>query len=707
MWPNVIVIFTFALLTLTPPLHLDLAFEDLNAVVDGVVRSRRVVLVPKLAGGALPIDAVLCATVVQQHGKGFQCFARLEPIELSRLGTGAYSVTLELRRRPTAEEDPQSILDVSEWARLLGLAAPHTLRFRVEMGADEAAQPPAIYWVFPRNNERLSTGSFELSLRIEGGARLTGWIYCVSVDAPLPDRLAVSSESNNVVSSGCFRVAAPASSGLFDASGGSGASGGAPRLAPREVVLDGTFTPGEHFARVALYDPANEAGAAPFDAAVVAFHVDAPVDAAVDAATRARPAASASATAAIEIVVMSVRSRDRYDEALTMIKSLLLHRPRRRGDGGSGGGGGPGHRHLRVNINLITDAAGRAFFEAVSKTLAPRRPDVSFVFHDFDRVCAAPVDAFLREFGFPLTAHYSGRAGFCRLFFPDTLPAHLDAAIALESDQLFFRDVGELWDHFATWSPTQLVGIPELYKPWRDARGDGGGGGGGGSDGEEGRRRPRCAAAALGSNGTAECAADGSRLRPHNGVIGGVVMYNLSRLRALPLPPPQQEQEQEQELELELEQELAPAESAAEQQQHTAWGTWWRARLRGFVARGGGTWRPVLNDQDVLNAALALAAPAEGVDATVLFTVPCEWQLQYHAYLEEVRFCGEDGGGEGSEARATFAGFSCSAAAQRGAFLCRRAPALVHYMASSYRVASPSYYTEFWKATAALPLSML
>ena len=652
-----------------------------------VVRATSVVLVPT-ASAPLPRDAVLCATVVQQHGKGFQCFANLEPIELSRLGSGAYSVTLELRRRPAAAGSVDgSDSDVSEWARMPGVAPPHTLRFRVEL-PHAVAKEPAMYWVFPRNLERLSTGSFDMSLRVEASMDVAaaGLVHCVAVDAPLPARPRAGERGvgagtrDGEMSSGCFDV-------VLSRSGSGGESEGGRGGGTQEVVLRGSFAVGAHVAHAALYDRAS---GAQLDASTVRFDVLAA------AAERAAPAgaaggeagwgantiaaveggASDAAGAAIEVVVMSVRSHDRYEEALTMIKSMVLHRRRRAMD------------RLRLNINVVTDAPGRRFFGEAARAIERRRDDVRVVLHDFTYACAAPVDAFLREFNFRLTAHYSGRAGFCRLFFPDTLPATLDAAIALESDQLFFRDVGELWREFKSWSPTQAIGIPELYKPWRAARG-----GGEGAAAE--RQQQRCAA-------EAQACTEPLRAPPvaasHNGVIGGVVMYNLTRLRALRVVPAGEEEGE------------PPSRGAQPTRPETGWGAWWRARLRAFAARArdrdGAQWAPVLNDQDVLNAVLTLPPPAPRdaprVDDTVLYTVPCAWQLQYHAYLDEVRFCGTDGVGS-----ADHRGFSCPAAASDGAFLCREAPGLVHYMASSYRVASPSYYTEFWAAAEATPLDML
>ena len=98
-----------------------------------------------------------------------------------------------------------------------------------------------------------------------------------------------------------------------------------------------------------------------------------------------------------------------------------------------------------------------------------------------------------------MSSHYSGAAGFCRLFLPDFLAAHygnplrdagpehdggpeddggpggggpeddggpdlggLDALATIESDQLFFEDLALLWDEFALWGPRALVGAAEM-----------------------------------------------------------------------------------------------------------------------------------------------------------------------------------------------------------------------------------------------------
>ena len=48
-----------------------------------------------------------------------------------------------------------------------------------------------------------------------------------------------------------------------------------------------------------------------------------------------------------------------------------------------------------------------------------------------------------------MSAHYSGAAGYCRLFMGPYLAAlGVPAFMAVESDQLFFDDVGMLWDRF-------------------------------------------------------------------------------------------------------------------------------------------------------------------------------------------------------------------------------------------------------------------
>merc|ERR1719238_2297597 len=116
----------------------------------------------------------------------------------------------------------------------------------------------------------------------------------------------------------------------------------------------------------------------------------------------------------------------------------------------------------------------------------------------------------------------------------------------------------------------------------------------------------------------------------------------------------------------------------------TGWESKWRAAFESWVEEQPGGWRPNLNDQDVFNAVFAKVPSAVHV-------LPCEWNLQYHAYMASVRICGNSGG----EQRGAHS-MNCDAALARGIFVCPRPPAIVHFMAQSYRSATPSYFSEYW-----------
>ena len=249
----------------------------------------------------------------------------------------------------------------------------------------------------------------------------------------------------------------------------------------------------------------------------------------------------------------------------------------------------------------------------------------------YDRVCVRPLAAFLTEFELPMSAHYSGAAGYCRLFMAPYL-ATLDvpAFVAVESDQLFFDDVTNLWRFLPALEGQAFLRAPEMYQPWEDGR-------------------PR---------GPGEPAATGHAIRDldsdwhGNGYIGGIMMFNISRMEA------------------------------------ADWEARWRGELRSFIESKGDGWEPKLNDQDIFNAAISRnpqwAAP-----------LPCEWNLQYHAYMNARRIC--QGGGT----------LNCEAALRRGIFVCPRRPSLVHFMSQSYLGSDVSYYQNFWHAMATMQMALL
>ena len=60
-----------------------------------------------------------------------------------------------------------------------------------------------------------------------------------------------------------------------------------------------------------------------------------------------------------------------------------------------------------------------------------------------------------------------------------------------------------------------------------------------------------------------------------------------------------------------------------------------RAVTARWLAEQPAGWVPQLNDQDVFNAVFAKLPAA-------VHALPCEWNLQYHAYMAQMRICGEN-----------------------------------------------------------------
>ena len=144
-----------------------------------------------------------------------------------------------------------------------------------------------------------------------------------------------------------------------------------------------------------------------------------------------------------------------------MLKSLLSHwgraaraarrratrRRRADADDGADDADADGAPHARaLCLHLVVDAGARAFFEARLRGGgdddgadgddgggggggAVALPGVGVRYHAFEEACVAPLVGFLREFELPMSSHYSGAAGFCRLFLPDFLAGHYGAPL--------------------------------------------------------------------------------------------------------------------------------------------------------------------------------------------------------------------------------------------------------------------------------------
>ena len=156
----------------------------------------------------------------------------------------------------------------------------------------------------------------------------------------------------------------------------------------------------------------------------------------------------------------------------------------------------------------------------------------------------------------------------------------------MESDQLFFEDVAELYEEFEQMGTS--IGAPEMYQSWEDGRPKRGGQ-------ERGEKKNPVVTAGGGGDWHGY------------GYIGGIMAFDVNKLREFDF-----------------------------------WRVW-REELKLFMQdqeENGGEkqWEPRLNDQDVFNAVLSRKPEMGGV-------FDCSWNLQYHAYMNAKRVCEEEGGG--------------------------------------------------------------
>lgn len=351
----------------------------------------------------------------------------------------------------------------------------------------------------------------------------------------------------------------------------------------------------------------------------------------------------------MHVVVMSARVEDRYEEALVMLKSMLFQwRPvadaRRRPTG--------------LVLHLIVDDNGGAFFRSRLSSLTAGLPGglLSVRYHRYEDVCVAPLEQFLSEMQLPMSSHYSGAAGYCRLFMPRYFNAlGLEAFMAIESDQLFFADVTGLWMRLLEMDDrtqsTAFIAAPEMYQPWQHGRS------------RKSQRNP------LGA-----MQIDSLDAGYHgNGLIGGIMLFNLTTMMG-----------------------------------KAKWESRWKSEFKQYIssvendARDPHSehqkkWVPKLNDQDIFNAILTR-------QPQWLAFLSCEWNLQQHAFMNTNRLCAADGvavtGGDNS-------GLNCDASLAEGMFVCPKSPAVVHFMSQSYLGGDPSYYGSFWSAISMLPMRLI
>ena len=377
-----------------------------------------------------------------------------------------------------------------------------------------------------------------------------------------------------------------------------------------------------------------------------------------------------------------------------MIKSLLFHRK----------------TSSIIHLHLIVDTPGQQFFERELLSMQPVCMRVTF--HPFQDVCHVPNVEFLNTFNFSLSAHYSGHAGYCRLHMPKWFAQHhpnIPTLMAIETDQIFMDDVAGLYAEYEEFGDQNdaIVGMPEMYKPWRDGRvtvekdpspklydpqkimddmtsggGDGGSGGsgdgsgdgsGGSSDGGGGGSSRRESERGLGAGARGTPGEErGSRRSSTttnyhgNGYIGGIIMFNLQKIKKMANIDPQ-----------------TPGNTS-----HPIYNTFeklYYESLHDFLMIERETdpeWNPQLNDQDIFNAMFTMRPE-------LVHTIDCKWQLQFHAFQEHRRLC---------DGQSFFNKYdhSCPDSIKSNMFLCKKSPGIVHFMAQSYmtKTSGPSYVSD-------------
>ena len=87
----------------------------------------------------------------------------------------------------------------------------------------------------------------------------------------------------------------------------------------------------------------------------------------------------------IHIVIMSVNSIDRYEEAEVHLKSLIFNRNLT-----------PKNKRADIVLHMIVDAGGQEYFTNIySKENLKNFNDIHIILHNFEYVCVNPLEIFL------------------------------------------------------------------------------------------------------------------------------------------------------------------------------------------------------------------------------------------------------------------------------------------------------------------------
>ena len=123
------------------------------------------------------------------------------------------------------------------------------------------------------------------------------------------------------------------------------------------------------------------------------------------------------------------------------------------------------------------------------------------------------------------------------------------------------------------------------------------------------------------------------------------------------------------------------------------WDGLFESAFRNYLTANRG-WNPQLNDQDIFNAVLASDKELK----KMLYILPCEWNVQFHARLNTLIACLKTAFLNSSDLKLNEVPLNCDESRKKHVFACPKRAKVVHFMAQSYTIASEifGYYTSFW-----------